>query len=239
MSEVVQHDFKFFGNETPPVVGSPDGLFWRSKDTSVTGSPTIVGAGGSMVLTLDAEVEAENLCLYFGDILSLDIDNLKSIEMWVQCSATLIAGVDIAFGVASERNDAIDTIAEQALFRVIGAGAAAGAVTVETDDGTNNNDDIATGQTLAASIKRCMIEFDTGVATQDVRDGGGVGGKADVLFSMDNGSGLLQPVARNTRFDMSNYSGGLQPYLQIQKTASASAASVSLKRVRVTEKFPF
>lgn len=235
--ETVVHDFKFFGAETPSETA--DNGFWRKADTSVAGSPTMIGTADGMKLLLVNTNEVQNLCLYFGDVLPFDIDNLKSVEIWAQCAASLAVGVDVAFGVTSARNDTIDTIGEQALFRVIGAAAAAGAVTLETDDATNNNDDKATGETLAASIKRFRIDFDTGVYTNSPPDGAGVGGKADVRFSMDNGSGLLTPVGTAQRFDMSNYSSGLQLFAQIQKTSGTEVGDLTIKRFRVTEQFPF
>lgn len=234
---VIVDRFRFFSNETPADYASPDGTIWRKKDTSAAGAPTMVGAGGEMVLTLAATEEIENLCLYFGDVLPYDIDHLLRVDFWARCSASLAVGVDVAFGLAAARNDAIDSIAYHALFRVIGAAAAAGAVTVETDDGVNDNDDKATGQTLAATLKRFTIDFASGLTTISPPSAS-VGGKANVLFSMDNGSGLLTPVARNTRFDMSNYSSGLQLFAQLQKAAQADVASLYIRAIDVTRKEP-
>ena len=115
--------------------------------------------------------------------------------------------------MASARNDAIDTIGEAALFRVIGSGSTTNLV-VESDDGTNNNDDIATGTTLVNAYKKLVISF--------------ANGTADVRFYVDGAR-----VAASQLFDMSNYTGGLQPYFQLQKSSDANANSVVIDYVRV------
>ncbi len=231
--QVETHKFRFFGNETPPVVGSPDGVFWRSKKTASGGSPTIVGAGGAMVLTLDSTSEVQNLCLYLGDILPFDIDALQQVDFWAKLTAGVETEVSAAFGVASARNDAIDSLGEAALFRIIGDDDSTGTnpVTVETDDGTNDNDDKAAGGVLVATYKRCTIDFASGI--KSISPGPSVGGKGNVLFSMDDAQGNLRPVARTTQFDMSNYAAGLQLYAQIQKTSSDRVAVLSIRGIDV------
>jgi hypothetical protein len=123
------------------------------------------------------------------------------------------AATSVAFGLASARNDAIDSIANAALFRVIGADDTT-AVVLETDDGTNNNDDIASGTTLVAAYKKFVISFSHG--------------KADVRFYIDG-----ERVGASTTFDMSNQTTGFQPFVQLQKTSDANTDSVVIDYVRI------
>ena len=228
MKTVRKDVFTFNGKISPALTAAVVDGPWAKADTSVGGTPTVTTAGGLMVLTLDNANEAQNLCLYFGDVLSYDIDDLIQFDIWLKASAALAATVSAAFGLASARNDAIDTIAEAAIGRIIGNNT----VVVETDDGTNNNDDVATGLTLSTTLRRFTMSFKEGINT--VSGGLSTGGKSNVIFSMENSQGLLRRIASGTRFNMENYTGGLQPFFQLQKTAATDVATLSIKRVEVT-----
>ena len=180
-------------------------------DTSAAGTPTytVGGINGEATLDLDTQAEAENVCLYMGDVLNFDIDSIYEIRMFVkQGQATIDSASSIAFGLGSARNDDPDAIAAHAHFRLIGSNS----VVVESDDGVNDNDDVATGQVLADSYKEFKINF--------------AGGTSDVKFYIDGAQ-----VAKGTTFNMSSYSAGLQPYLQIQKTLDSNGDSVVLDYV--------
>lgn len=204
------------------------------KLTKTAGTPVARMAGGLLEIPLAAAAEVENHCVYNGDDLNIDIDDVQQLDVWAKLSGTLAAGFSVAFGLASARNDAIDSIAAHALFRVIGA--AANPVTCETDDGTNDNDDKAAGLNLGTTLKRFTIDFASGVKTL-APPGASVGGKGSVLFSMDDDRFNLRPVCRTTQFDMSNYSGGLQFFAQFQKTATAGAATLYIARARLRRKY--
>ncbi len=194
---------------------------WLITDTSAAGTPTYTkrGINGEATLALASTAEVENVCLYHGDDLNFDIDEIKRVAIRLKMGqAAMDSASQLAFGVASARADSIDSIAECALFRVIGADDTT-AVVVETDDGSNNNDDVATGQSLVNAYKEFVIDFSSG--------------KSDVKFYMDNGDGNLQRVASSTTFNMSNYSAGLQPLFQIQKTSDANTDSVVIDYVRI------
>jgi hypothetical protein len=90
-------------------------------------------------------------------------------------------------------------------FKLVGSNA----VLIETDDGTTDNDDKATGQTLVASFKRFVISF--------------AAGKSDVRFFIDG-----DRVASATTFSMAAATGQLQPFVQIQKTSDNNTDSVSI-----------
>lgn len=205
----------FLGARTLSAAGS-EGQIWEITDTSAAGTPTytIGGINGEATLAFDTQAEAQNVCMAFEDDLNFKIDHIDHIEMRVKMGqAAVDATTMFACGLASARNDAIDSIAAAALFRVVGADSTT-ALVVETDDTANNNDDVATGTTLINAYKKLVISF--------------ASGKADVRFYVDGAR-----VAASTTFDMSNYSDGLQPYFQIQKTSDANANSVVIDYVRV------
>lgn len=210
--------YDFRGEVAIAAAGSGAGGPFVKADTSVAGSPTVGGlAGGGVRLAFDSQAEAQNLCLYMGDVLPFDIDDIIRMSVIAKTVAALDSATSLAFGLASARNDAIDSIAEAALFRCIGDNN----VVVETDDGTNNNDDVATGLTLGAAWKRFSIDFasrNTTIEPPSVSSGR----KSNVEFYGSNDNGSARRVASGTRFDMSNYSGGLQLFAQLQKTSDAN-----------------
>lgn len=192
---------------------------WLVDDTSSSGTPTYTkgGINGEATLAFDSQEEAQNICLHHGDDLNFDIDLVQRVEMRVKMGqAALDATSSVAFGLASARNDAIDSIAAHASFRVIGS-ADTTALVVETDDGTNDNDDVSTEKALTNAYKKFVIDF--------------TGGKSNVKFYVDG-----ERVASSTTFDMSNYSAGLQPYLQLQKTSDANTNSVVIDYVKIVSK---
>lgn len=216
--QIAYHD-DFIGHGSLSSSQSADA--WLVDDTSASGTPVYErgGINGEATLGFSSTNEAQNVCLHHGDDLNFDIDDIKRVVMRVKMGqAALDSATQVAFGVGSARADAIDSIAAAALFRVIGADDTT-AVVVETDDGSNDNNDVATGQTLINSYKEFIIDFS--------------GGKSDVKFYMDNGDGNLQRVASSTSFDMSGYSAGLQPIIQIQKTADTNTDSVIVDYVRI------
>lgn len=218
IDKVIYHDDFLGHGELPSSQSDSD---WLVDDTSASGTPTYTkgGIGGEATLALASTAEVENVCLHHGDDLNFDIDSLKRVEFRIKMGqAAMDTASQVAFGMCSARNDAIDSIAEQACFRVIGADDTT-AVVCESDDGSNNNDDVATNQVLADSYKRFVIDF--------------AGGKSDVKFYMDNGDGALSRVASATTFDMSNYSAGLQPFVQIQKTSDTNTDSVVIDYVHI------
>lgn len=180
---------------------------WLVADTSAAGTPVYTKGTSDATLTLAATNEVENVCLYFGDALDFDIDDLQRVEMRVKISAsTMTSGSILCFGVASARNDTADNVTANAWFRMEGANSTT-LVYCETDDGVNDNDDKSSGVTLGTTFKEFVIDF--------------AGGKSNVKFYIDG-----QRVASSTTFDMSNYSSGLQPLVQIQKAANTNVNGV-------------
>ena len=210
------HFFDFEGGGTVSTVGQGDR--WAITDTSAAGTPTYVhvdgaAAPGEVAIDFDSQAEAQNVCFSFSDVLCYDIDLIDGFEWRVKMNqAAADATTMIALGMTGDRNDAIDSIAQALLFRVVGADSTT-AVVVESDDGTNENNDVATGQTLINVYKRvrCVFGMTPGVART-----------AAVQFFMDDANGALRRVASSTTFNMSSYTGALQPFAQIQKTSDAN-----------------
>lgn len=189
---------------------------WLMVDTSAAGTPTYTKGTSVATLTLAATSEVENLCLAFGDALDFDIDEIQSIEMRVRLTAVFTTGSELVFGLGSARNDTTDSVAANAWFKMVGANSTT-AVYCESDDGVRDIDDIATGQTLGTTFKRFMIDF--------------TGGKADVKFYIDG-----VRVAASQTFNMSGYSSGLQPMIQLQKAANTNVNAVVIDYVKVEAK---
>lgn len=227
--------YDFRGHMLFPPIGSGAGSpFATVISADGGGQPTVKGAtGGGLALAFNAVADVQIVSLYQGDILPWDIDDLIRVEFLAKAVATLDSTTQMAFGLASARNDAIDSIAEAALFRVIGNNN----IVVETDDGTNNNDDVATGQVMGATLQRFAIDFATGVSTNEPPSLS-TGRKSNIQFFCGNANGSLRRVASGTRFDMSNYSGGLQLFAQIQKTADSNVDSLTIMEIAVEVTLP-
>lgn len=204
----------FWGADTYSTAGQ--GSPWAIADTSAAGTPTYANvspsATGEVALTLASTSEVENVCLSFGDVLPFDIDNLQCVEMRVKVSGCT-TGTTIAWGLASARNDTPSSISARALFRMTGATSTT-AVTVETDDNVTDSGLISSGATLATTYKKFLIDFS--------------GGKSNVKFYIDGAR-----VAASTTFSMSGYTASLQPFFQIQKTASTNVDAVTIDYIRV------
>jgi len=226
--------YDFRGQHLVPVAASGVGSEWVKADTSSSGSPTVQGvSGGGLALTLAATSEVENICLYMGDVLPFDIDDLIRVEFIAKCTASLDSTIIAAFGLGSARADDTDAIAANAMFKLAGSNS----VVCETDDGTTDKDDIATGDTLSTTWKRFAIDFSEGGLTQSPASLS-LGGKADVRFLMGNANGSLRRVGAGTQFNMSQYSGNLQLFAQLQKTAGTPVATLTILEAAVEYRLP-
>lgn len=184
--------------------------------TDVTGAapPTHVRNSGAAILTLTADNQAQILGLHHNDAKSFDIDDLIRVEMRAKIGAsTFTSGSILVFGVSSDRSDTADSMAESAWFRMEGANSTT-LVYCETDDGTTDKNDVSSGVTLGTTYKEFVIDFS--------------GGTSNVKFYIDG-----VRVAASTTFDMSAYTGSVQPMIQLQKAANANADVFTLDYVKI------
>ena len=185
---------------------------WTIKDTSSAGTPTylcLTENGGALKLLLASNSEAEIVTLFQNDVLIYDVAQLQQI-WWIVQVAGIDAVTTLTMGVGSAQNDTDDSVATSAWFRMEGSASTTNLV-VETDDATNDNPDVATGETLAAVYKKLAIDFTNGLS--------------DVRFFCDGSR-----VASGTTFDMSDLTAGLnvQPWIQLQKASGTGVPSVTI-----------
>lgn len=183
---------------------------WTIKDTSVSGTPTYVTAntGGFVATLAGVSAALEIVTLYQGDKLIFDIDEIQSFSFYAKVSG-FDAVAMLVMGLASAQNNAPDSVAANAWFKIQGS-VSTSAIVVETDDGTTDLDDKATGQTLSTTMRKFTIDF--------------TDGKSKVKFYIDD-----KRVAAGTTFDMSAYSSGLQPFVQIQRSGGSGSQAVTIR----------
>lgn len=206
---------------------------WVVTDTSSAGTPLYTRldhgetAGtfrpGVARLVFDSQAEAQNVCLSFGDKLAFDINSVRGFE----CGCRFVAGAGgakdtattVAWGLTGDRNDAIDSIAIASIFRLASTGATL-PVVIENDDGTNTNDDVATGFSMVdTSWCKFKIDFNN---LDDVKFYAGLAT-----------SGSHARVGASTTMKMSAYAAGLQPFFQLQKTSDSNVDAFEIDYVRV------
>lgn len=230
MDKTITIPYRFRGAVAPPLVASRIGEFC-SLLVKTAGSPTVAAvSGGSMDLTLDNTNEVQSACLYQGNILPFDIDDLVRVEILAQLTASLGNTISATFGVCDTQNADPDAIATSAFFRC----KLSNTVTCETDDGTNETAATSTGDTLAATKKRFAIDF-TEPFTQSPPSAS-LPGKGNVRFAMSNSANSLRKVCSNTRFNMNSATGNLQLLAQLQKTQSVQTATLKIFEFLVTLK---
>jgi hypothetical protein len=134
-------------------------------------------------------------------------------QIRIRLGAALTTGTELVFGLGSARADTTDSVAANAWFKMVGANSTT-LVYCESDDGTRDNDDISSGQTLGTTFKEFIIDF--------------TGGKSNVKFYVDG-----VRVAASTTFDMSGYSVGLQPIVQLQKAANTNVDAVTIDYISI------
>lgn len=189
---------------------------WRVADTSSAGTPTyLIGNNRAATLTLASTSESENVCLYQGDVLPFLLNKIQQVKFVASVSGVDSATV-VAFGVGSARADATDDIATNAMFKIEGS-VSTSAVVCESDDGTTDDDDNATGVTLSSTLKEFVIDFSNGLA--------------DVRFYIDGAR-----VAASNTFTLAAASStqAVQVFAQVQKASGTGTPAVVLKHVSVT-----
>ena len=106
-----KYHYDFRGELALAAAGSGAGGSFVKADTSSGGSPTVGGLlGGGLRLAMDSTNEVQNLCVYMGDVLPFDIDEIISVEFIAKTAASLNAATSIAFGLCSARDDDPDSL---------------------------------------------------------------------------------------------------------------------------------
>lgn len=191
---------------------------WTIKDTSSSGAPTYVNGAAGAVLTLAATSEEEIVTLYQNDILIFTLADIAFVEMVLK-----VSGIDsvttLVAGLASSQNDTEDSVATNCWFRMQGS-ASTTAVVAETDDGTTDNDDKSTGQSLSSTNKTFRIDFERGLS--------------DIRFYIEG-----QRVADGQTFSMASVAAGttVQPFVQLHKASGTGTPAVTIRDFWVQTRF--
>ena len=205
------------GLATIPNVSSEENGFAWTKLIVGAGPPTIGvtadGVNGVMELALESTSQAQDAMIYHSDQRSFSVKQGCIFEARIKFSVLPTTGVAVVFGMAGDHNLDKDSITEHAWFRA----QASAAILAETDDTTNDEDDVATGVTvLTTDWKIYKIDFRT---------------IADVRFFIDGAS-----VATGTTFDMSNLSDAeavMQPYFSLDRASGSGVGTIQLDYVRI------
>lgn len=187
---------------------------WKAIDVGAATEALVADASnGQFLLHLAANDEAEDAVLYHGDQKSFDVGNGLIFEARVNMAVAPGTGVTAVFGMCGDHNLDKDTVTEGAWFRF----QASMACLVETDDTTNNNDDVATGHTaVAGTYDIYRIDFTN---------------LADVKFFVNGAR-----VASGTTFDMSNLTAGeeqMQPYFSLDKASGTGLGDMNIDYVKI------
>ena len=170
-------------------------------------------ANGVLSMALDADNNAEDAVLYWGDNKGISLKQGAIFECRARLSVFPTATAQVVIGMCGDHNLDKDAATESAWFKFDGSAAAL----AETDDTTNNNDDIATGVTVLTTEYR-IYRIDFTVLT-------------DVKFYIDGVN-----VAGGTTFDMSNLTDAeavMQPYVSLDKGADTGVGTLLPDYVKI------
>jgi hypothetical protein len=189
---------------------------WGTQNTSAAGSPTLSyidsAANGVFHLAHDGTNEAQTLTLHFNDQLVIDSTKGPIFEARLKVNfagATFSADQRVVFGLASARNATLDSIVNNAWFRIEGANLN---ILVESDDGTTDTDDTDTGVDI---VDNTYIKVRI-----DMRD------LSQIRFFVDDVlAGTLAASAMT---------GILQPFIEIQRDAGTEQEQVHIDYISVS-----
>lgn len=187
-------------------------------------------AGGIKGLRLRLAANADSAFIAQNDALPFDIDDLVDVEFRYSIE-DFEAGTDFYLGMASAYNAAPDSVASAVWFKVSDA---ARTLTVESDDGTTDNNNIATNLAPGDSeLQVAQIHFNTGVQSVSPPSTSN-GGKSDIRFSHTDSAQILQHCNLASTIGMPAYSAGLQIYVGgIASAALSGTPTLYLKEVTV------
>ena len=207
----VQFVEDFCGAAVEPFDGT---ITWNVVDVNdATAAIVADSSNGQFLLHLAATEEAEDAVLYQNDNKTFDVGNGLIFEARINMAVSPGSGVCAVFGMCGDHDLDKDTITEGAWFRFD----ASLVCKVESDDTTNNNDDVATGHTaVAGTYDIYRIDF------TDL---------SDVKFFINGAR-----VATGTTFDMSNLLAAeeqMQPYFSIDKASGAGLGDMNIDYVKI------
>lgn len=215
--------YDFLGYDSLGTYSSP----WRARATGTPTTPAVVD--GALKLALPATNEIEVSGAYFGDILPFKLADIQALRIWAKFLKGSGSTVSALFGLVGA---ASDTLAS--MDGIYWAVSTAGVVTLSVHDGVAADvDSIATGVTLATTLKCFELDFRSGIRVRDPRDGGSEGGSACILANVTNAAGNMAPVARETVMDLSALTSRLQLIAQIAKTSSSDTGYLSIARIEL------
>lgn len=213
MEVVLESDFldPNFSRTSPP-------LGFSAINTSSTGDVTIGPStdahGGVLEAKFTSNDQAEAAGIDQGDELMFDIDQLTVFKARFR-APTLNSNDEIVIGMISDQNDDPSSIAEGVWLSVDGAQD----IHVESDDGTNRNDDEDTGFDLGNDVWA-----DVYVDFTDLTD-------VKVYVDVDDSGLALQ--SSGTTLDVSNYSDNLQPIAMITKSGGTHQTNLDVDYLEV------
>lgn len=199
----------------------------------LTGSATIAASAGEASIAMDNTNEAQNANLYLADNLAFDIDDLVQARFWARVSAAIGADSKWRLGLAGARNDDPDAITESIFFGADGNTT----ILAESDDGTTEIAAATTGIVVSSTLKKFVIDFSKGITTNQPPTLSR-GGKYNVHMYVENASGLLVRVRDAVVFNLGAATGGLQPYVQLQKTATTNTGTLKVARIEIDSRVP-
>lgn len=190
------------------------------SDNSPLGAPSYgyvdSSSSGELSVAMDVIQEIQIVTLYQNNTQQFDIDKLTTVEFRVKMNqASVDTATNFTIGLASDQDNTINSIVTLAAWRLNG-GTSVTVPLIETDDGSNDESESAV-TTLINAYRELKIDFTNG--TDDVR------------FFMDGAR-----VVSGTTFDMSNFTGSVQLFAQLQKTADANTDGFTIDRITVKGK---
>lgn len=189
-------------------------MIWNTIEVGTSTNPTVavVADKDQFLLHLAADDEAEDVVLYHSDNKTFDVGEGLIFEARIDMAVSPGAGVVAVFGMCGDHALDKDANTEHAWFRMD----ASLVLKVESDDTTNDNDDVATGITLVAGTYNIFrIDFTD---------------MTDVKFFVDGAR-----VAFGTTFDMSNLTASeqqMQPYFGLDKASGTGLGDINIDYVK-------
>jgi hypothetical protein len=192
---------------------------WSKVETNGSGVTSVDVANGVLSLAFDAVAEAATSALYMANN-PFDIDDGPIVDFRLAIfDIGDTADVDINFGIANDSHaDDADSITESCFFHLDGTDLS---LLLESDDGSAEQGDIATGVTLVDDV---FYDFRV-----DMTD------KASVTFWYKAVTAVAwTQLASGTTFVMSNATGTLTPIIHVEKTSNDTTADVRVDFISFT-----